>query len=402
MLRMARRILILTNRVPYPLHDGGALAMDAMIRGYHDAGWQVQVLAMNTTRHPVAPEKLTQLYPQIEGFHTMSIDNRVRPAALLKNLLLSREPEHAGRFRSDAFAERLQALLKDFQPEAVQLESPFLAAYIPVIRATGARLIYRAHNIESQIWQRLAAEARGPKRAYLRNLARRMAAFEQQLWEAADLILPITKADAQQMCAQGIRKPVVVAPFGIDARQTPFAFPPLPLKAYHIGAMDWLPNREAVQWFLKDAWPLILQRTPQLSFHFAGRAMPDVFREALPPQASCAGEVADAGAFIADKHVLIVPLRSGSGIRVKTLEGMAAGKLVVSTDVGMQGIEAAAGVHFLRANTAEEFAQQLQWASTHPEAAGGIAAAARAMVEKHYDAHEIIQRLIAAVERLPR
>jgi glycosyltransferase involved in cell wall biosynthesis len=395
---MPGRILLLTNRVPYPLRDGGALAMDAMIRGYHDAGWQVHLLAMNTTRHHVPQEKLDKLYPQLAGFDTVEVDNRVRAISLIKNLLFSREPEHAVRFRSEAFAQKLRALLKTFQPDSVQLESPFLATYIPLIRAHGrAKVVYRAHNIEAQIWKRLAAESRGLKRAYLQNLARRMERFEQQLWQAADLIVPITEADAHFIRAQGVKTPIVMAPFGIAASGATPAFPPLPLQAYHIGAMDWLPNREAVRWFLDEAWPLVLERMPQLSFYFAGRAMPASFHEALPPQAFCAGEVSDAAAFIADKHLLVVPLRSGSGIRVKTLEGMAAGKLVISTDVGMQGIEAEAGVHFLRANTAEEFAAQIAWAAARPEEAKRIAAKGHALAAGQYDAVAIMRRLTEAL-----
>ncbi|MBS1614525.1 MAG: glycosyltransferase [Bacteroidetes bacterium] len=396
---MPSRILILTNRVPYPLHDGGALAMDALIRGYHQAGWQVHVLAMNTSRHPVAADKLSTLYPQIAGFHTVAMDNNIRPAALLKNLLFSREPEHASRFRSDLFAEKLSSLLTKIQPQVVQLESPFLAGYIPLIRqVVPCKVVYRAHNIESQIWLRLAQAAAGPRAAYLRNLARRMTVFEQKLWQEADLIAAITEADARVMQAQHLATPVVVVPFGIAAPEQTFQFPPLPLRLYHIGAMDWLPNREALQWFLQEVWPKLYAQLPELSFHFAGRAMPDVLKERLPAGAFCAGEVGDAASFISDKHLLVVPLRSGSGIRVKTLEGMAAGKLVISTDVGMQGIDAEAGRQYLRANTSEEFMAQIAWAAAHTEEVIRISGSAAEFLRERYDARKIMQAFLPALQ----
>ncbi len=359
----------------------------------------MHVLAMNTTRHLVSAEKLSALYPQLAGFHTIAIDNSIRPAALLKNLLFSRNPEHVDRFNSDKFSEKLRDLLMKTQPDVVQLESPFLASYVPLIRRLGhSKVVYRAHNIESQIWLRLALDNRGPKATYLRSLARRMAVFELRLWQEADLIIAITEADADVMRAQKITTPIVVAPFGIDASETEKAFPPLPLKLYHIGAMDWQPNYEALHWFLKEVWPQVHAQMPELSFHFAGRAMPEAMREGLPAGVFCAGEVGDAAAFIEDKHLLVVPLRSGSGIRVKTMEGMAAGKLVLSTDVGMQGIEAAAGVHFLRANTAAEFVSQIAWAAAHPEAVMRIATEAGRMVRERYDAGHIMQHLIRALQ----
>src|ERR1043165_4657344 len=130
---MPRTILILTNRIPYPLHDGGALAMNAMIRGYQKAGWRVHLLAMNTTRHLVSPEQLSTLYPDLASFTTVSIDNEVSTPGILRTLLLSREPEHADRFRSETFSEKLRELLGHIKPDVVQLESPYLASYIPTI-----------------------------------------------------------------------------------------------------------------------------------------------------------------------------------------------------------------------------------------------------------------------------
>lgn len=94
---MPQTILILTNRIPYPLHDGGALAMNAMIRGYKP-GWQVYLLAMNTTRHLVPPDKLKELYTDLAGFETVLINNEVSTQGIAKNLLFSSEPEHADRF----------------------------------------------------------------------------------------------------------------------------------------------------------------------------------------------------------------------------------------------------------------------------------------------------------------
>src|ERR1043165_8861540 len=145
---MPRTILILTNRIPFPLHDGGALAMDAMIRGYQKAGWQVHLLAMNTTRHLVPPEQLSTLYTDLASFTTVLIDNEVSTPGILRNLLLSREPGHADRFRSSAFSEKLREMLSSIKPDVVQLESPYLASYIPTVRTAGkATVVYRSHNI---------------------------------------------------------------------------------------------------------------------------------------------------------------------------------------------------------------------------------------------------------------
>jgi glycosyltransferase involved in cell wall biosynthesis len=395
---MSRCILILTNRIPYPLHDGGALAMDAMIRGYQQAGWQVHLLAMNTTRHFVTADLLGSRYTDLAGFYTVTVDNNISTLRILKNLLFSREPEHIDRFRSKAFEEKLTEILKRIHPDVVQLESPFLASYIPLIRQIIAtRIVYRAHNIEEQIWSRLAGESKGLKRIYLNILAKRMSRSEAALWQHADLILPITEADAAIIRGHGTNTPIITAPFGIKTSRTDIDLPPSPFRVYHIGAMDWLPNQEALSWFLKEVWPLLHQRAPDIEFHFAGRGMPSSFGENLPEGVFCHHEVPDAKAFIADKHMLAVPLRSGSGIRVKTLEAMAAGKLVVSTDIGMQGIEAIPDLHYLRADTAALFADLIVWAAAHRENAEAITHRAQRLIREHYDADVIMHRIINGV-----
>lgn len=369
--------------------------MDAMIRGYAALGWEVTLLAMNTVRHHVPDGKLNTLYPPAVRFYAVEIDNTITQTGILKNLLFSREPEHVARFRRTAFANPLRVHLSQGSPDVVQLESPFLGSYIPLIRsiAPKAVLVYRAHNIEGQIWLRLATESRGLKARYLRILASRMQRYERQLWQDVDLILPITDVDAETITESGIKTPLQVAPFGIIPAEKDVALPPGPCKVYHIGAMDWLPNREAVSWFLEQVWPKVHEYAPELTFHFAGRAMPASFHENLPPGAFCEGEVADATAFAADKHILVVPLRAGSGIRVKTLEAMGAGKLVISTKVGMQGIEAESEAHYLSAEDAQMFSHLIAWASSHREKVESITWMAQRLIREKYDSREIMRRV---------
>ncbi len=378
---MQLRILILTNRVPYPLHDGGALAMDALIRGYHQAGMQVSLLAMNTTRHVVNEDALASLYPELDGFDTVPVNNDVKPLKVAQNFFFSKEPEHAARFYHPAFAEKLARVLQDFKPEIVQFESPFLSSYLPLIK--DAKTVLRVHNAEYQIWERLATEQQGIKGSYLKVLAKRMRIYEEQIWGKFDLLLPITSVDAVLISKVHPAQQMLVAPYGTSAGPA-LQVPPSFTKAYHIAAMDWLPNATAIDWLLKDIWPGIMAVVPEAEFYFGGRNMPPRFAYNLPEGTHCAGELADVQQFIKDKQVLIVPLRSGGGIRVKILEAMAAGKLVISTTTGMQGIEAVAGIHYLEANKPDEFAQAFLVANTDKNATAAILKSAHQLIIDHY------------------
>ncbi len=391
------RILILTNRIPFPLLDGGAIAMNAMLKGYLEQGFEVHLLAMNTSRHFVPVDELPELYKQIE-FTTHQLDTDIRFLPVLKNFLLSREPNHAARFYDRNFELKLQRVIASFEPDFIQLESIFLSTYLPVIRSISkALVIIRLHNVEHEIWHRMAEDKNySLKRYYLNNLAQRMRIFELQAWQHADLLLPITEEDAQNVMDAGINTPLFVVPFGIpvsafDAEEKK----PVPFtQGYHLGAMDWMPNADGITWFMEQVWQGLHEQVPAFQFTFAGRNMPASFVRLQKEGAVCAGEISDAAEFLKDKKVLIVPLHSGSGIRVKVLEAMAADKLVISTKVGMHGIIAAKPcVHFLQADTPEEFIKAIKWAVENETEAEEIARAGNLLVTDHYNHEQIMRNL---------
>lgn len=396
-------VLIVCNRVPYPLKDGGALAMYAMIEGWHQLGKEVHVLAMNTSRHRVQVAGLPPLFRSIASFTMTETDNDIRWSRVLKNLFLSDKPEHAQRFYNAAFAADLLRLCEKVQPAIVQLESIYLHEYVPAVRAQfpEIRVIQRLHNIEGEIWSRLAAQTQNPwKRAYLKNLSERITRYEERVWRESDLLLPITGKDASVIHASAVHTPQCVIPYGMQVSESGFSFPEEGLQAYHIGAMDWKPNEAAMDWMQQEIVPAVLRVLPAFRFSFAGRNMPERFLSARADSFCCYGEVPDAAAFIADKQILIVPLRSGSGLRVKTLEAMAAGKLVVSTSVGIQGIDALEDIHFLRADTAAEFAEKIAWAYAHPRHAMKIARNAFELVKAHHHGPELMKLLESQADAL--
>lgn len=398
----AKRILILTNRVPYPLNDGGNLAMRAMVEGYHKAGWQVYLLSMNTSRHYVERDKLANIYKHIHAFDTVDINNEVTAFAIARNFVFSTQPNHAERFYNNKFADKLTQVIRDFQPDVIQVESVFLATYLPQVkRQTHALTILRLHNIEYQVWSRLAGESKGMlKKAYLGNLSRRIKVFEIKAWQLFDLLLPITETDAEVVRRAGVHTPAYVAPFGINIGSIPPAPSSNKLYAYHIGAMDWLPNEEGIRWFLQEVWPLVRKQQPEIEFFFAGRNMPASFAQMDIEGVHCMGEVDDAAMFISDKSMLVVPIRSGGGIRVKILEAMAAGKIVISTDIGIQGIDALSGVHYIAANTPAEFVAAFNEILKDEVKAVSIRENARKLVWSQYNERAIMNGLLDKVKDL--
>lgn len=376
--------------------------MHAMIDGYYEAGWEVYLLAMNTIRHRVDEIQLKKLYRHLYAFEWMDIDNDVKPIPLLKNLVFSKLPEHVERFFHDTFLSKIIHVLNDFKPDVVQLESVYLTTYLSEIRQhSNALTVLRVHNIEYHVWHTLARTMKNPvKKLYFKDLATRIRKYEKRAWSKYDLLLPITSKDSALIDRVTNVKAIRVAPFSLDLKSKPLENTEEAWVGYHIGAMDWIPNRDGVKWFLEMVWPLIHQTIPDFQFYFAGRKMPDYFKTLDIPGVHCMDEVPSADEFIADKKILIVPLWSGSGIRVKILEAMAAGKVVISTVAGIKGIDAKPKEHYLAANEPDDFVKAIQWCMKNKEEAESMGQRARDLVMNRYEQSVVIKKVIAEVEQL--
>ncbi len=396
-----RKILIITNRVPYPLKDGGNLAMDAMIEGYHSQGWKVYLLSMNTTRHHLHHEQLRKLFKHLYAFDWMDINNNLKWTDIIKNYLFSNEPEHVIRFFNKDFLQKIKEVLISFKPDVVQIESVYLSTYLPVIKEhSNAVTVLRLHNIEYQIWQGLAKKQKNRfKRIYFDNLTVRIRNFERDAWLDYDLLLPITEKDANTVARLEEVNNMIVAPFSIDVEKIKTGNNEKWV-GYHIGAMDWIPNREGIHWFLYHAWPRIHRSMPEFEFYFAGRKMPEEFKKLHIHGVHCMDEVQNADEFIADKKILIVPITSSGGIRVKILEAMAAGKVVITTSSGIKGIEAVVKEHYLLVKKSEDFEKAVKWCLDNKPAAEKMAENARNLVKEKYEQGKVIKSIIAELELL--
>lgn len=395
------RILELVNRIPWPLTDGGAIGVHYYLEGYLKAGAELSLLAMNTTRHWVDVNDLPPLYQQLKHFEAVRVDNAIRPFSALKSLLQNTS-YHIDRFRSPEYEQALIALLQKEAFDIIHLDGIFLTPYVPFIRRhSNAKMVLRMHNPEYRIWERLAAQEAQPlKRWYLKKLAAQMKAFEQRHCNDYDLLLSLSKEDEAVYRALGCTQPMYLHPFGVDVAATPFLPAPQPVSVYHIGAMDWLPNQESVDWLLDNVWPIVHQRLPHLTLHLAGRNMPEKYLSGNWPGVLVAGEVPDALAFEKDKSLLVVPLLSGGGVRIKIYKGMAMGKCIITTPVGVEGIEATPGKEVLLAATPEAFAAHIIAAAQDPALIRTLGENARRLMEEKYDAPKLMQGLMARYTQL--
>jgi glycosyltransferase involved in cell wall biosynthesis len=299
-------------------------------------------------------------------------------------------------------SRRSEALVKDLLKDdyPILCEGLHTTAVLLDKRLKDRKIYVRAHNVEHRIWRQLSAGERNPLRKwYLKHLALTLEVYEREHINDYDGIVCITDDDADAYCQMGCRRPMCSVPFAVEPYSLPTDLTVQPFTLFHIGSMDWKPNIEAIDWFLDKVWPLLHREVPQARLFLAGRRMPQRLIDSRIEGVTVVGEVDDAMRFMSDKSVNVVPLLSGSGIRVKILEAMSMGKTVISTTIGAQGIGCTDGKEVLIADTPEQFATQIQRCVDDPAFCRQIGHNAYNFITEAYSPETLTRRLLDFYEK---
>jgi len=405
------KILQVCKKFPYPPKDGESVAMFNMLRSLQKAGHEVVVMAMNTKKHYVELRSVPLSLRNKVEFHAVDVNTDVSLFGALRNLLFSSKSYNIERFISSDFHTQLDFLLtneirSDRDPfDIIQLEGLYLTPYIDLIRQhSDAPIVLRAHNVEFEIWERLVEGEENPfKRVYFKVLAQRLKKFElaQIAGNRCDAIVPITSRDGGSFKKLGAKIPIHAATAGIDFDE----IDKTPVKeeqpsVFFIGALDWKPNQDGLRWFLNSVWPKIHKRYPKVKFYIAGRRMPESFNDYAREDIVVLGEVDDAHKYMKSKSIMVVPLFSGSGMRIKIIEGMALKRPIVATKVAIEGISYRQGEHLYVTDNASEFADRVSLLIEKPAMAEIMGERAFAHVKRNFDNQAIIGRLVGFYEGL--
>ncbi|NNC83631.1 MAG: glycosyltransferase family 4 protein [Flavobacteriales bacterium] len=371
--------------------------MDNLTKGLLEAGHDVKVLCVSTHKHPYDENALSEIYCRLTRIEAVYIDTRLNFVDAFSNLI-TRDSYNISRFFSPDFDMKLERVLNEEDDfDVIQVESLFMTPYIATARRfSSAKIMLRSHNLEYKIWQRMArVSANGARRAYLRLLAKRLKEYEMSIMNQVDGIATISPEDTQHYMDLGCDIPIETIPFGIDSAsyqvELPYQFRP---NLFHLGAMDWMPNIEGVEWFLENAWEDIRNAYPQFQLHLAGKASDSYVTKRPMDGVILDGEVANAKDYMAQHGIMIVPLLSGGGIRIKIIEGMAMGKVVISTSIGAEGIGVTHGKNILIADSPQEFKQRIDEIHENPQMLENIAVNARSFIESNFDNSVLTDKLL--------
>jgi glycosyltransferase involved in cell wall biosynthesis len=380
------RLLVISPRFLFPMNEGGKIRTANILKRMKGGAFAIDFVSPGPANHADYRHDLESisdrfvLWPQPERSQIRRLSALLDPA-----------PVAAATDRSQAGA-RIVAQALDERPDAVLVDFPHAAVLLPDTIAPPSVIF--THNVEAEIFERHAAVAKGPMRLVWRDQSRKMRRFEGDALRRFDSVIAVSKRDAGALKALYGLPAVETIDTGVDLEFYPFA-PAELAPAFgagggtivFTGAMDWRANIDGVAFLMDEVWPLIAAARPEADMVVVGRNPP----EALIAEARArnlpwrfTGFVDDIRPYVSASHVYVIPLRVGSGTRIKAFEAMAMGRPVVSTTVGVEGLDVTPGEHFLAADSAADFAAAILRLLANADLRGALARAARARVEARF------------------
>jgi len=393
------RILFVTSRLPFPPREGHQLRSWHLLRALAS---RHEVILLSFLRRDDDASAIASMPVSLAGVETFPIDSERSRLALLAALLrgsFGAEPFVAAKYASQAMRARIAALAGTV--DAVHFDMLPLMRYADAVPAS-VPVVYNAHNVEHQLLDtRMRIHPNRLARLFLRRQLPLLRAFERDACRRARLVLACSGTDAQLLrpLAPGVR--VAIVPNGVDLEaNVPARAPGSRARLVFVGQMGWFPNRDGVEWFLRDVFPRILIMRPDAEFMLVGKHDDLHIPADVASHVTLAGFVPDLRPAVHSASVYVVPLRAGSGTRLKVLEAMALGKAIVTTTIGSEGIVLRHGQSALYADDAAGFADAVVSLLESPALRERLAGAARSCAERHYGWQSIGSDLLAFYEPL--
>ncbi len=248
------------------------------------------------------------------------------------------------------------------------------------------------HNVEAEIFGRHAIQAANPlMRGIWLSQHRKMLRFEREELRRFTTVVAVSERDAQCFRAHCGLHSVETIPTGVDLDYFAWQEPP-PVDADHppqvvfTGSMDWAANVDGMSHFLQQVWPLVVSRQRDARLTIVGRDPPASLLQQSKSLSgvTCTGFVPDVRPYVRAAHAAVIPLRVGGGTRIKAFEAMALGCPVVSTAIGIEGLDVVPNEHYLLRDSAEDQADAVLQMLTDGECRNALSRRARACVEQRF------------------
>jgi polysaccharide biosynthesis protein PslH len=287
-----------------------------------------------------------------EGALALSLDYILR--------LPSPAPYAVRKFTHPAVRQQVARRLSDDRLDVAVCD--FLAASLNFPENAAAPVILFQHNVETMLWRRMAHTEKAAWRKLSYSIeAWKMSRYETQTLQRFQHVIAVSDHDRDAMLTSSPGCPITVVPTGVDTEQyqvVPPASATPPLIVF-TGSMDWKPNIDAVEYFCREIWPVVLDAYSDARFRIVGRSPHPRVQRLASASIEVTGTVPSVTEYLRSATVVIVPLRIGGGTRLKIFEAMAMAKAMVSTSIGAEGLDVSPGRDLLIADDSASFAASI-------------------------------------------
>ena len=380
-----KRILFITTRIPYPPKEGH------QIRTYH----LLRQLAKDYEVHLLSFCRKDERCDHIEGLKDICTGGSTFPIPLQHNRLrlvweilispLRRLPFVVTRYKSNELSVAIEQAIKDYHPDLIHLDMLPLGIYIKQIQ--GFPVVLNNHNVESLLLTRRAQATRNPLfKLFFHIQAIKLKKFEIESCSIVDRVLVCSETDQAVLTALVPEARIEVIPNGVDCEiYKPSEQKPDIRELVFVGGMGWFPNRDAINYFLAQILPELHDKDENIKLTVVGKTGDLKLPESMEGIVEFTGFVDDFRSIVHRAGIYILPIRIGSGTRLKALEAMAMGKAIVSDPVGVEGIDLQNGKDVLLASDAGSFVQGILDLVNNPELAKQLGMQARKLAVEKYD-----------------
>jgi len=388
-------VLVVSAHLPYPPRWGFGTRVYQLMRqisSRHDA-----TLLCYAAPGDENVERLRQEFP-VEVVHREKQGVAGKRASQLRSLA-SRVPYDVWTTHSREMQRVIDRLCAEKSFDIVQLESTLLALFeFP----PEARIVIDEHNVDYEVYARMHETERSPlRRAFYRSQERRFERFEQRGWQEVEAVVATSEREAEIMRRHAPDTPVTAVPNGVDVEYfRPDSAPVEPGTLVFNGVLDYRPNIDGVNFLVDDVLPLVRKHRPDVRLTVVGRGSDADVKALRRRGVDATGEVPDVRPYLQGAEVVVVPIRMGSGTRLKVVEGLAMGRPVVSTTLGCEGVNVRDGEHLLIGDTAAAFAMQIVHLFEHPEVGEALGRAGRQLTEREYSWDYAGERLEQVYQQL--
>lgn len=378
------RLLFVSPRFLFPMDQGGKIRTGNILRAMKGGAFDVTLASPAPVDHARYASETTAACDRFVWWPEQA------PSRLRRVLALaSRLPVAAATDRSAAGNKVVRQALAE-RPAVVVVDFPHADVLMPG-RIDAASVMF-THNVEAEIFERHADRAHGLWRLIWANQSRKMARLEQNSLARYDTVIAVSERDRDALVKR-YRPPAVEAiETGVDLDFFAMSPPDTDPGAdggtlVFTATMSWAANVDGIHFLLDEVFPLLLRARPRIEAMIIGRNPPASLFEKIRERGlnvTLTGFVKDIRPFVARANVYVIPLFVGSGTRIKAFEAMAMGRPVVSTTLGIEGLDVTDGENFIRADDAEAFARSILALLNDKAMRLRIATAARRLMEDRF------------------